>query len=109
MERNHSTWYIIYGFIISVWAVPLEFPNFLPILTLEFLMFLVKNICNTFIVLLNRFLVIRMSLLSCISQDQTSIQYDDSSNQFISKLNSLSLRLSDIKKVRIEYIFFIFS
>ena len=38
-----------------------------------------------------------MSLLSCISQDQTSIQYDDSSNQFISKLNSLSLRLSDIK------------
>ena len=60
-------------------------------------MFLVKNICNTFIVLLNRFLVIRMSLLSCISQDQTSIQYDDSSNQFISKLNSLSLRLSDIK------------
>ena len=38
-----------------------------------------------------------MSLLSCISLEPQSIKYDDSSTQFISKLNALSLRLSDIK------------
>ena len=51
----------------------------------------------TLVSFLSRFSVIRMSLLSCISQDPQSINLDDYSAQFISKLNALSLRLSDIK------------